>query len=154
MNLPGFVTRLIAQAIRFGLVGGVATLVHVAMFSGLIELSGMAPLLANLAAFCTAVGVSFLGHYHWTFADKAMFHRKVPRVGRAMRRFLIVSLIGLALNSLVVYVVTDLLALSYWYAVVLMVTAVPGVVFLLSRFWAFREPERQAAATPRGSTPL
>jgi putative flippase GtrA len=112
----------------------------------------MAPLLANLAAFCTAVGVSFLGHYHWTFAHKGAFHREVPGVGKAMRRFLIVSLIGLALNSLVVYVITDLLALSYWYAVVLMVTAVPGIVFLLSRFWAFRGPVRQAAATPRSPT--
>lgn len=158
MNLParpdpswrGVLTRLIAQVARFGAVGGVGTLIHVAMFSGLIELFDMAPLLANLAAFCTAVGVSFAGHYHWTFADKKTFHREVPKMGKAMRRFLLVSLIGLSLNSLVVYVIVNLLAWSYWYAVVLMVTAVPAVVFLLSRFWAFRGPVRQAQVTRPG----
>lgn len=147
----GVVVRLVAQAMRFGAVGGVGTLVHVAMFSGLIELFDVAPLLANLAAFCTAVGVSFFGHYHWTFADKETFHREVPRVGKAMRRFLIVSLIGLSLNSLVVYIVDGILGWSYWYAVVLMITAVPGIVFLLSRFWAFRGPLRQAQATRPGA---
>ncbi|HEX9808560.1 MAG TPA: GtrA family protein [Alphaproteobacteria bacterium] len=131
------IAPLAVQYLRFGAVGVAATLTHVGLFAALIEFGGMAPLLANLVAFAVAVGVSFAGHYLWTFVED----RPGPgrwRATRAMGRFLVVALVGLALNSLVVYLVVHALALPYGYAILVMVSAVPVVLFLLNKFWAFR----------------
>ena len=56
---------------------------------------------------------------------------------RTLSKFIVVTLIGLCLNSLAVYMVTEALALPYVYAILLMVSVVPITVFLLSKIWAF-----------------
>ncbi|MFQ5468497.1 MAG: GtrA family protein [Kiloniellaceae bacterium] len=131
---------LARQYLKFATVGGAATVTHVGLFAALIEWAELAPLLANLAAFCTAVGVSFLGHYHWTFAAPDAAPTARAGMDRSLPRFALVALFGLGLNSLVVYVVTGLLALSYLYAIAIMVSAVPVVLFALNKFWAFASP--------------
>jgi putative flippase GtrA len=128
--------RLTLQYARFGTVGLAATLTHALMFAGLIEFAGFAPLLANLIAFSAAVLVSFLGHFHWTFRKKTA-RQRWQQQRAAFVRFAVVALTGLALNSLAVVVVVNLLALPYQYALLLMIGVVPVFVFVLSKFWAF-----------------
>ena len=123
------------QGMKFGVVGAAATMTHVVAFIAWVRVGGISPLLANVLAFCTAVIVGFGGHYYWTFRD----HRTGEK-GRwkgVFPRFVVVSLIGLGLNTLNVYLVVNVLSLSYLYAAVVMATAVPAFIFVLSRFWAF-----------------
>jgi putative flippase GtrA len=127
---------LARQYLRFGLVGGVATLIHVLIFAGAIERFACPPLLANVIGFAVAVGVSFFGHYHWTFALEAAHARPFARL--ALARFAAVALLGLILNSAVVGLITGLLGLDYVYAIPPMILVVPVVLFLLGKFWAFR----------------
>lgn len=128
--------RLGLQYARFGTIGLAAAAVHVLTFTALIELADLAPVAANFVAFAIAVLVSFFGHFQWTFrAQTAGGGRHRQRT--ALSRFIIVALIGLALNSLAVYGVVNLLAWPYPYAIVLMLSVVPLVVFALSKFWAF-----------------
>ncbi|RMD63431.1 MAG: GtrA family protein [Alphaproteobacteria bacterium] len=130
---------LVLQYGRFAIVGGAATVVHVSLFAGLIEGTGMAPLLANLIAFSVALGVSFLGHNCWTFAALRRRSATVPeRTRRTFARFVAAALFGLGLNSLVVYLITGVLALSYVHAIAVMVTAVPVIMFVINRQWTFR----------------
>jgi putative flippase GtrA len=125
--------RLGLQYGRFGAVGAAATATQVTLFTSLIELAGLEPLVANLGAFVIALLVSFLGHRYWTFRAVAVERTALC----SLSRFAVVALVGLALNSLAVYLTIDLLGLSYRYALVLMVSAVPLAVFVLSKFWAF-----------------
>jgi putative flippase GtrA len=128
--------RLGLQYARFGTIGLTAATIHVLVFTASIELAGLAPLVANVVAFGIAVLVSFLGHFQWTFRGQtAGGGRHRQRI--AFARFIIVALTGLALNSLAVYVVVNLLAWPYQCAIVLMISVVPLVVFALSKFWAF-----------------
>ena len=134
----GTLLRVALQYLRFGAVGGAATLTHVATFVALIEIAGVQPMLANAIGFGIAVFVSFIGHFRWTFAPQ--FGGTVGfrcRARTALVRFVVVALIGLALNSLAVYLVVDVLALPYGVAILVMVGPVPGVVFALSKLWAF-----------------
>jgi putative flippase GtrA len=128
--------HLALQYARFGAVGLAATATHAVMFTGLIEFAGLAPLVANFAAFGTAVLVSFFGHFHWTFRSQTGAHGWQQQRA-AFMRFAQVALAGLALNSLAVLLVVNLLALPYPYALILMVTVVPLVVFAMSKFWVF-----------------
>jgi putative flippase GtrA len=124
------------QYARFGTIGLAAAATHVLVFTASIEFAGLAPLAANFVAFGIAVLVSFVGHFRWTFHSPTAGGGRV-RQRTALLRFIIVALTGLALNSLAVYVVSNLLAWPYPYAIVLMISVVPIVVFALSKFWAF-----------------
>ena len=126
--------RHLLQYLRFGAVGLAATAVHALAFVALIELAASPPLLANLAAFALAVLVSFGGHRHWTFRSAA---GRRPARRAALARFVLVALLGLGLNSLAVYLIADRLELSYWYALAVMVTAVPLIIFVISKHWVF-----------------
>ena len=131
-------TRVATQFIKFGAVGGAATLTHVGSFTLGIELFGLQPLVSNLAAFCVAFGVSFIGHFCWTFRDQTVVRERGLRLPwAAFFRFAAVAVTGLALNSLAVFLVVSQLDLHYGYACVLMLTAVPFCTFMLSKFWAF-----------------
>lgn len=121
--------------------GLTATAVHALVFVIAIEAFAIRPMLANLVAFAVALAVSFLGHFHWTFRPEG----PVPprrQSGAALARFLVVAMIGFALNSAVIYVVVDLLRWPYQVALALMVSFVPAVVFGLSKLWAFAPAAR------------
>jgi putative flippase GtrA len=127
--------RLLVQGLKFGIVGGLATAVHLALFVLFIELAGMQPFWANFPAFAVAVVVSFTGHFLWTFRrrDREGAKHWTP----ALVKFAATAILGLLLNLLIVHGVVDVFALSYGYAAVLMATLTPTVVFTVSKFWAF-----------------
>ena len=114
---------VIAQALRFGLVGAAATLLHVLLAVGLVEAAALSPLSANLAAFCAALAVSYLGNLRWTFALRGAHRTRFPR-------FATIALLGLLLNQTIVYGFVELLHLDYRAALAVVVLIVPGASFL------------------------
>lgn len=123
--------QLLKQLSRFGVVGLVATVVHVAVGLSLHNGVGMAPLWANLIAFCCAVGVSFLGQTRLTFPH-------ATADGGAFLRFASVAITGLGANQVIVWVVTSALGGPYWLALAIIVATVPLLTFTLLKFWALR----------------
>ena len=118
---------------RFALVGFAATLVHVLVYAGSIEWLGRSPLEGNALGFAFGVNLSFMGHRRWTFAEE-----RSAKVGRSLARFWGVALLGFALNSLFVHLVTGTAGLAYGWAIPLIVGVTPIVTFALSKLWAFR----------------
>ena len=123
----------ISQLMRFGMVGGAATLTHAGVYYYLVAGKLLTPLLANFAAYAVAFSVSFIGHRHWTFGDA----RKDRRNNYAIFRFLSVSLSGLAINSAAVLLLVNLLRLPDWTPLIVIVGMTPIFTFLLNRFWVF-----------------
>lgn len=126
---------LLVQGLKFGTVGGLATVVHLALFVVCIELAGMRPFWANFPAFAVALLVGFTGHFLWTFR-----HRDGEGEiswATAFAKFAVTAVFGLLLNSLIVYAVVDGFGAGYGYAAALMATLTPAAVFSVSKFWAF-----------------
>jgi putative flippase GtrA len=123
--------RQLIELLRFGAVGGIATLVHALGY--LLALSVLAPQAANFAGFAGAVAFSYFGHRYFSF--KAQDARDArPKSGL---RFVIVSAIGYALNAGLVQMSDKVLGapeLGFWF--IALVT--PVVTFLLLKFWVFR----------------
>jgi putative flippase GtrA len=134
MNLPFLAPAL--QLGRFGVVGGLATLIHALAFAVALEILHARPLIANLVGFALALCLSFVGHLRWTF--RAELSGRRPDLPRMFFRFALVALTGLLLNSLIVFVVVEQLALDYRFAMLLMVTVVPLFLFWQSKRFAFR----------------
>lgn len=116
----------------FGLVGGAATFVHFLAVSLLVPL-GADPLIANIAAFVAAFGVSFAGHERWTF----------PAAGRsrarALLRFFIVALMSFLANELGYDLLLRFTPLGYREALLIVLIVVGGPTFIASRHWAFAD---------------
>lgn len=125
--------RLLVQGLKFGTVGGLATVVHLALFVFCIKLVGMQPFWANFPAFAVALVVGFTGHFLWTFRDRDGASSWTP----AFVKFAVTACLGLLLNSLIVYGVVNTFDLGYGYAAVLMATLTPAAIFTISKFWAF-----------------
>lgn len=122
------------QAMRFGIVGMLATFVHMVIGSLLIA-AGWLPAVANLFAFVTAFSVSFIGHLGYSFAGSDI----AP--SRALRKFSVVALLGFACNEALLITLTSIEFLSATYALWVSTGFAAVVTFALSRAWAFRPPE-------------
>jgi putative flippase GtrA len=114
----------------FGLVGVAASVVHYLVALLAMRLGAGTIFLANLAGFALAFAVSYVGHYHLTFASGAAHRQALPR-------FLATALVGLGVNNLV-------LGLLVWAAgaertgfIAVAILAAAGSVYVLSRGWAF-----------------
>jgi putative flippase GtrA len=121
------------QLMRFGTVGGAATLTHAGVYYYLAAGELLTPFLANFAAYAVAFSISFIGHRHWTFGDA----RRDRRNNYAIFRFLSVSLSGLAINSTAVLLFVNLLGWPHWTPLIVIVGITPIFTFLLNRFWVF-----------------
>jgi putative flippase GtrA len=122
---------MIRQLARFGAVGVAAMAMHWLVVALAVPL-GLKPLLANLGAFAIAFNVSYAGHRHWTFAATTS-HRST------FRRFLAVALFSFALNEGLYYILLAA-GMDYRTALLLVLVAVAAITFVLSRYWAFRNP--------------
>ena len=119
-----------AQLVRFGVVGITATATHVGVATGLIEAVGWHPVTGNAGAFLSAVLVSYLANYYWTFGSANSHVRAVPR-------FAVIGVSGFLLNAGLMYGVVSVLQLDYRAGLAAVVTIVPALSFIASRRWAF-----------------
>ncbi len=115
---------------RFAVVGVLATLTHVAVFTVCIEGPALEPVLANAIAFCVALLVGYALNRQWTFAPHAEHGR--------IWRYFVAQLVGLTESSAIVYVVVHIAGLSPYVGVALSVMLVPPVTFALNQYWVFR----------------
>jgi putative flippase GtrA len=121
----------LGRILRFGMVGFAATATHATMALFLVEGKGLDPLWANFFSFLLAAVVSFLGHYHWTFAALNPYATAFPR-------FFTIALLGLGLNQAIMFCTVSVLTLNYRLGLALVVVLVPGLTFLANRFWTFQ----------------
>lgn len=135
MTTPRLSERLrsatLRQFLTFAAIGGLATATHALVALGAHEGLGLAPLSANLAGYCCAVLISYLGNARLTFRKAAMH-------GPQFARFLTISLVALGLNQLLVLVLTGPLQLPFAVALIPVIILVPIFSFTASKIWAFR----------------
>lgn len=128
--------RLRGRIAWFVLVGTAAAAVHWSVVVMLVAHAGWRPLLANVLGWLIAFGVSFSGHYRWTFRDHG-----VP-LWRSALRFFAVSAIGFAINEAAYALLLHWSGLRYDLMLALVLVAVAGGTYFVSRHWAFnRKPE-------------
>ena len=125
-------SEVLGQLIRFGLVGGFVTALGAGAYL-VAALAGVAPLLANVVAYAVAMATGYVLH------SKVSFRGHGSRDNPAQRtvRFVTVSLISFALNSLFVWTMTAPLGWPVWTPVVPMLFVTPLVTFTLNRRWVF-----------------
>jgi len=117
------------QAFRFCVVGGVATVVHVAIAYVLVVSAGVAPPLANGVAFCVATVFSYFVNTLWSFGKR--LH------GRTLFRFCVVASVGAAI-SVGLSGLLDHHGVHFLLGILAVVCVVPFVTFTLHSLWTYR----------------
>jgi len=125
--------RTVGQLVRFLISGGIVTLLGIGVYAAVALGVGWHPQLANLLAYATAMATGYLLHSRWSFRDHGQ-----ERDRGTLGRFVTVSLISLALNSLWVWILTGPLRLSPAWPILPMLFVTPVVTFTLNRAWVFR----------------
>jgi len=124
--------RLFSQFIRFGLVGVVSTFTHVGTLAFLVELLNFPPIPASTLGFILAVVVSYILNHRFTFRTKGNHSVYFPR-------YLLVCIIGLSLNTGIMYLTVQVLEWWYLAGQLCALTVVPVSNFTLNRFWTFKK---------------
>ncbi len=134
--LPDFAQKIYRRHMdifRFIIIGGLATIIHyiAALFTH--HIFGFTPLWANFIAFCIAFNATYIGNYFWVF-QAATDHKT------SFMKSAVVSLTGLALSQVIVWILTEKGGLSFHITLIIAVMLVPMVTFSLNRFWVFKAP--------------
>jgi len=120
------------QAVRFAVVGVVATLTHLGILTAGVEWWGWSPLPASTLGFLAAVADSYWLNRVWTF-DSNQPHRET------LWRFFVVALFGLGLNTGMMMLLVQYLHWWYLWGQLATLMVVPLSNYLLNRHWTFKQ---------------
>jgi putative flippase GtrA len=124
------------QIAIFIAVGSAAAFTHLAVVAAAVEALALHPLSANVIGFCVAFLVSFGGHARWTFPIAQ------EQLAGARLRFFVVALTGFAINQTAYAWALHIFGPDYYLPVLFAVLlGVAASTFLLSKLWAFAQPQ-------------
>jgi putative flippase GtrA len=124
---------LLGQLVRYGVTGGLASVVNIALYWIGATFLGIDPNLAMVIGYLAAVALGYVIHSRWSFRG----HGRRDNVVRTGGRFFLVSLVSLALNSLWVWLFVRHLGGPTWWPIPFTLTVTPLLVFWLNRRWVF-----------------
>lgn len=132
-RLAGLYSEVGKQFFVFVLMGLATTALHTGVAILAHQAGRLPPLTANFTGYVIAVGVSYLANARLTF------HQKLDR--SQFLRFLFLSLSGLAVSQVVIWLLTHVFAQPFQFALFGAVLVVPPLTFVGARLWVFRKPQ-------------
>jgi putative flippase GtrA len=121
------------QLFKFGVVGGIGYFVNLAVFAVLSQGLEVHHIVAAIGAFGVAVTNNFLWNRVWTFRASAAGGHP----GHQGARFFAVSLVGLAVNLIVLALLVDVLGAAELPSQALAVAVAMPVNFVGNKLWTF-----------------
>lgn len=100
--------KLIAQFAKFGVVGGIAFLIDYGIMVLLTEVFGVNYLISATISFTVSVIFNYLASMRYVFTHKEGLSRR-----REFIIFIVLSVIGLGLNDLCMWLFTGVFGISY-----------------------------------------
>lgn len=122
----------VLEIIRFGSVGLAVTLIHAVIYLALVSNNIFNIVDANIIGFIVAFVFSWIGHHYWTFKESNVSATK------SFIKFVLVALLGLASNILLTILFVDTLSFPKQSGVLPIVFITPTLIYLISKYWAFR----------------
>lgn len=127
---------VLGQLVRFGVAGGIATLIYSAVYLplALFVFAREHAVLAVPIAFAAAVTAGYFLHSGWSFKG----HGTRQSGPGQKAKFVFVQGVGLALHAAITWIVTDQLGQPAWVPLIPGLLVVPLVTFVLNRQWVFK----------------
>ncbi len=123
--------QVVRQFLKFAIVGGANTVIHMGIYVLLTRVFDVWYLIANVLAFVVAATNSYIGNRYWTF------HDRTSNIPAQFAKFLTVSTIGLSINALVLSLLVEQLQLHDILATAIAISVVIIWNFGANKFWTF-----------------
>jgi putative flippase GtrA len=121
---------VLLKFVGFAGVGAIATGIQCLILIALKELGGVPPVYASAIGYAVSSVLNYLMKYHWVFASDRKHRHAAPR-------YATVSVIGLSLNTALMYLGTHVLGWYYLLAQVLTTGLVLLWNFFANATWTF-----------------
>ena len=125
-------SKLNNKFVRYSLVGIIGTFIHLSILTVFVEVLHYEPVISSANGFIFTVVISYYLNYKWTFKAKSSHRFALPR-------YIAVSLMGLCLNTAILFFTVNLLQLWYGIGQAIAVVTIPLHNFILNSYWAFKE---------------
>lgn len=119
------------QFVKFGLVGFLSFLVDAGVYLILTRYLAVFYLLAKMISFVVAATNSYIFNRTWTFRSKN------SQIRREFVKFFLISLIGLGINSLIMFLAVDLIKLNDLFGLVIATIITMFWNFTANKLWVF-----------------
>ena len=123
----------LVQLLRYGVAGGIITLLVAASYWAIAEFLHVDPMVSLTIVFLFFSAVSYLTHGAFTFKGHGERDRQHVRA----TRFLMVNILGFALNQLFVWTLVKQMDGPTWWPTIPMIFVTPLVTFALHRRYVY-----------------
>ena len=100
--------KLVNKIIRFSIVGGIATIIDFVFLYIFKEFLNIDVILANTLSFIISVTYNYIASITWVFDTNKNKNKKIQFI-----LFIIFSIVGLIINNIILYILTDKLNIYY-----------------------------------------
>jgi putative flippase GtrA len=123
---------MIARLLRYAVSGGASALTHFGIGLALAEGLHVRPVAASATGFAASVVVSYVMQHAWVF-------RSTTGHAVAGSKFLTVTAAAFALNTVVLWLGTEVLTAPYPLVQAVALVAIPVLNYTLNSRWTFRD---------------
>ena len=139
-NLIGYIPykkNVVLEFFKFALVGGIGTLVNLAVLYLLTEYARIYYIFSAVVAFFVAVTCNFILNKLWTFGES--LHSDLPK---KYSRFVLVGTAALSVNICFLYILTEFFGIHYFLSQVISIGLALMINFIGNKIWTFRHAPR------------
>jgi dolichol-phosphate mannosyltransferase len=134
-NLAGYLLykkNVIKEFVKFGFVGGIGTLVNIAILYLLTEKAGVYYMISSIFSFIIAMSSNFILNKIWTFKENVKLE-----IRKKYLQFSLVSVSALLVNLLFLYIFTEVLGIYYIISQILAIGIALIINFFGNKIWTF-----------------
>lgn len=134
-NLVGYLPykkNVIKEFVKFGIVGGVGTLINICILYLLTEKAGVYYMVSAILSFLVAMSSNFILNKVWTFKEEIK-----SKIGKKYLQFGVVSVLALIVNLFFLYIFTEFLGIYYIISQILAIGVALVINFLGNKIWTF-----------------
>ena len=123
---------MIKELVKFGVVGGIGTLVNIAILYLLTEKIGVYYLISAIFSFIIAMSSNFILNKVWTFKENIKLG-----IGKKYLQFGLVSISALLINLFFLYIFTEIFGIYYIISQILAIGIALIINFFGNKIWTF-----------------
>ena len=130
------IRNLLIQFIKFGIVGGINTVLSYLITNGCYYLLDLHEQISNLVAFLITVYISFTLNSKFVFNE----NRENRNYWKSLLKvYASYSITGLFLTAILLYIEEELIGIPHYIATLMNLIVTVPINFILNKFWAYKD---------------
>lgn len=130
------IRNLLIQFIKFGIVGGINTILSYLITNGCYYLLNLHEQISNLIAFLITVYISFTLNSKFVFNENEENRNYWKSLLKVYASY---SITGLFLTAILLYIEEELIGIPHYIATLMNLIVTVPINFILNKFWAYKD---------------